>query len=118
MDSMTNLAIYAVISRLLAALLLAAGSLKAHELITTEPTNGPRWLLASVAVVELLFGLWLLVGLYPRWSRIVALGGFVGFLNVALLQALDGKPSCGCYGRVPVQPWIAVLVDSLAVGML
>src|SRR5262245_25035249 len=108
---------YSLVSRLLAALLLVAGGLKVHDLFAAGP-GGARWLNAGVAAFELLFGLWLFFGLFPRWSRILALGCFVGFLDVALSQTLEGQRSCGCFGKVPVWPWVAAGIDLAAAILL
>lgn len=101
---------YPIISRLAAIALLTAGGLKTHELLTVIE---PPWTILCLTAFELLFGSWLLVGLYPRWSRLIAVGCFAVFLNVALLGALEGRASCGCFGKAEVRPWVAVGLDAL-----
>jgi uncharacterized membrane protein YphA (DoxX/SURF4 family) len=110
--------LYSIFSRLIAAVLLTAGILKAHELLTTVSLSTGKWPTVAVAAFELLFGVWLLLGLYPRWSRIVTLGSFVVFLHVALARAMENRESCGCFGQVSVRPWVAVALDGLAIAAL
>ncbi len=109
---------YAIISRVAAVVLLCAGVLKAQEYLSS-PGVDPQWTVLGQTAGELLLGLWLLVGLHPRWSRIIALVCFVVFLNVALAGAVRGQASCGCFGKLSVRPWSAVGLDALlVVGLL
>lgn len=105
---------YSIVSRVAAVVLLIAGGLKAREFLT-PPALDQQWTALGQTALELLFGAWLLVGLYPRWSRILALAGFAVFLNVALAGAVQGQPSCGCFGKVSVRPWSAAGLDALLV---
>ena len=109
---------YSIVSRVAAVVLLIAGGLKAQEFLSS-PGVVPQWTVLGQTAGELLLGFWLLVGLYPRWSRLVALVCFVVFLNVALAGAVQGQTSCGCFGKVSVRPWSAVGLDALlVVGLL
>jgi len=62
----------------LGLLLLIAAALKGHQLATEPvPETGlltSRWFLIGVVEFELFFGLWLLSGLYPKWTWRAALG--------------------------------------------
>src|SRR6516162_2660636 len=57
--------------------LLAAAFLKTHALATDSVLGirfwNSRWFLIGLVLVECGYGLWLLFGLYPRWSRVGAL---------------------------------------------
>ncbi len=109
---------YSIISRVAAVVLICAGGLKAQEFLSS-PGVDPQWTVLAQTAGELLFGFWLLVGLYPRWSRIIALVCFVVFLHVALAGAVQGQTSFGCFGKVSVRPWSAVGLDALlVVGLL
>jgi hypothetical protein len=106
---------YAVISRVLAVVLIVASALKFHAAIVSSQADTYALLIPSL---EALFGVWLLLGAYPRFSRCLALGCFVGFLNVATFYALQGAPSCGCFGSVPSTPAIAIVIDVIALVAL
>ena len=103
--------LYPIISRLTGILLLVAGGLKAQETYQAQGTGDVGWQPALFAA-ELLFGTWLLVGLLPRWTRLLALGTFGVFLHVAFSRALEGQASCNCLGKVSLQPWVAVAIDT------
>lgn len=103
--------LYPIVSRLAGILLLVSGSLKVQELVSKPLLVPPSWGSTALAGFELLFGAWLLIVLYPRWSRLIALACFIGFFNIALIAAIKGLPSCGCFGAIPVRPWIAVALD-------
>lgn len=106
----------------LGLVLLVAAGLKAHQL-ATEPIlgrgilNSPLFLIGLVEF-ELLLGVWLLFGLYPRYTRLAAVGVFAVFACVSLLQALRGQPTCGCFGKVAIDPWYTFAFDSVAVVCL
>ena len=113
---------YDVIRIALGLLLLVAAGLKGHQL-ATEPVAETglltsRWFLIAAVEFELVFGLWLLLGLYPRRTWQVALLCFGGFACVSLSKALSGDSSCGCFGKVPVNPWYTLLLDLAAVAAL
>ena len=103
----------------LGVLLLTAATLKGYQL-TTEPLLGEgilhwRPLLIGVVEFELFLGLWLLSGAYSRalwWTTLVC---FIGFLQITLYRALTGEASCGCFGKVAVNPWYTLVLDLVIV---
>jgi hypothetical protein len=106
----------------LGVLLLVAAGLKGYQL-ATEPVLGDGilnspWLLIGVVEFEIFFGLWLIAGLYPKWTWVAACGCFTLFAGVSLFKALSGAASCGCFGRMQVNPWYTVALDALAVATL
>ena len=117
-----TLAAYDVVRIVLGLVLLTAAALKGHQL-ATEPVAETslftsRWFLIGVVEFELFFGLWLLAGLYPRSTWTTALLCFGGFACVSLYKALSGEATCGCFGKVPVNPWYTFTLDALAVAAL
>jgi hypothetical protein len=113
---------YDVVRVALGLLLLTAAALKGHQL-ATDPIRGRGilesfWFLTAVIEFELLFGLWLLFGLYARHTRFAAVGVFAVFACVSLLQALRGQPTCGCFGKLSIDPWYTCAIDSAAVVCL
>jgi len=110
---------YDALRVVLGAILLAAAALKAHQL-ATEPVIAPgllnsRWFLISVVEFELLFGLWLLSGLYARPTWYAATGCFVLLAGVSVYKALSGDETCGCFGNVKTHPWWATALDAALV---
>jgi hypothetical protein len=113
---------YDAVRIVLAIVLLAAAGLKAHQL-ATEPVVGSgllhsRPLLIAAVEFELFFGLWLLAGIWPGRTWLAALGCFILFACVAFWKALSGEASCGCFGRVPVNPWYTFVLDTFFVVAL
>jgi hypothetical protein len=116
---LTNVGFH-VVRVVLGLFLLVAAGLKTHGLALdpVDPDSffaSPRLILATVEI-EVLLSLWLLSGWSPRAAWVAALG-FFGILScVSLYSALIGQESCGCFGRVPVNPWFTFGLDVLAVS--
>jgi thiol-disulfide isomerase/thioredoxin len=113
---------YIAVRTILAAILIGAAVLKGYQL-ATEPVLGSgllssRVFLIAVVEFEWLFGVWLLTGMYPKWTWRVALGCFGLFACVSLYKGLSGDASCGCFGRVTVSPWWTLTMDLAAVAAL
>lgn len=74
----------------------------------------------SLAVVEfeLFFAFWLVSGVYPRATWVLAVVCFVTFASYSLWRATSGAASCGCFGRIEVNPWHTFAFDVLVVGAL
>ncbi len=107
----------------LGLLLLTAAALKAHALATGPvPASGllgSRAFQVAAVEIEVALGLWLVLCVWPRAAWAAALVGFAGFAGIALHRALSGESSCGCFGRIEVNPWHMVLLDTCAVfGLL
>jgi hypothetical protein len=99
---------YMAVRTILAAILIGAAMLKGYQL-ATEPVLGSGFLSSRVFLIALvefewLFGVWLLAGMYPKWTWRVALGCFGLFACVSLYKGLSGDASCGCFGQVVVSP--------------
>jgi len=110
---MANL--YKVIRVAVGAFLLASAGLKAHGLATDPLAQDsllvtPRVLITTIEL-EVILGLWLLSGWAARASRTAALTFFALLAVASLYLALDGQPSCGCFGRVAVSPWWTLALD-------
>ena len=107
---------------LLGVVLVAAGLLKGYDLSSRSVAwHGfffPRGLLIGLVEAELVFGLWLLTGLYPKPTRWIATSCFTVFSAVTLMQALGGETTCGCFGQVSVNPWVTFTFDAAAVFAL
>jgi hypothetical protein len=106
----------------LGGLILAAAGMKAYALALDPLVQdwflaSPRLLIAAIEV-EMLLGLWLLSGWSVRAGWVAALGFFAVMTGVSLDLATTGQTSCGCFGQVPVSPWLTFAVDLAAVGAL
>ena len=106
----------------LGLLLLIAASLKGYQL-ATEPSLQKglltsRWFLIVTVEGEVGLGLWLLSGLYRRLAWAAALICFSGFAAVTLYEALTGQASCGCFGKVEVNPWYTFALDLAVIAAL
>jgi hypothetical protein len=109
----------AIVPLVVAVILLTAAVFKTHQL-TTEPLLRPgllqsRWFLLAVIEYECLLAFWLISGLFPRTAWWASLGTFSLFAVVAVGKLVSGELSCGCFGRVPTSPWIALGIDVGAV---
>jgi len=112
---------------ILGLILLLAAGLKAHQLATDPlvtlaprpsalaplpaslaPLLHSRPCLIGVVECELLFGLVLLSGILPRLTWALSLLCFGGFALISLYKGISGDATCGCFGRVPVNPWLHV----------
>lgn len=98
---------------LFGSLLAAAGLLKGYGIVTDGFSGGGVRL--ALADLEILFGAWLVLGLYPRLTRLLSLGLFTALFLVSLRQALSGEASCGCFGKLPVRPLYTLVLDAAAV---
>jgi len=106
----------------LGLVLLVAAGLKGHELALDPLTEdsflaSPPLQIAAIEV-EILLGLWLLSGLARRAAWVAALGFFGVMAGVSLYMALAGQTSCGCFGRLTVNPWLTFAFDGAAVAAL
>lgn len=113
---------YTCLRILLATVLLTAAALKATQLVgnplpeTSLLTS--RWFVVVVVEGELALGMLLLSGLYvlPVWG--ITLACFSSFVVVALYKGLSGETSCGCFGRVAINPWYMAACDLAAVAAM
>jgi hypothetical protein len=105
------------ILKVLGILLLAAAVLKGHELLTTPMANTDIWsnryFLIFQVEFELALSIWLLSGLFRRAAWLVVLGCFTLFCCVTLYKGLTGAASCGCFGKVHVNPWVTLFAIDL-----
>ncbi|MFW5882665.1 MAG: MauE/DoxX family redox-associated membrane protein [Planctomycetota bacterium] len=104
-----------IVAILTGLLLLAAAGMKAHQLLT-HPVIMEIWLdwrpfQIAWLNVEILLGLALVTGLWPRLSWGVAVLSFTAFTGVTVWKAAIGAESCGCFGVVTVDPRITLVMD-------
>ncbi len=101
---------YLRLSRCLGLLLVGAAVLKLQQ-----PSQA-FWI--GVIVAELLLGIWLIVGLYAKAARRLALACFSLFFAVSLFKVFRGDASCNCFGHVSVPPWLTAALDASILAAL
>jgi len=124
----TGLVLYQRIARspavpvLIGAVLFAAAMLKGQRAATEDIFAGSILLSRGFIVANVLFelglGLWLVAGFYERLTRWLGVVTFVGFFEVSLYLHLLDAPTCGCFGRISVLPWQAMVIDLAGIGLL
>lgn len=104
-------------------LLIDASVLKAVEVLT-EPASaifspfGMTVLPLQIAA-ELGLGWLVLVGVYWRFTRWLAVVLFGGFTAYSFYLATSGAASCGCFGPIHVHPWWTCGLDlAVLLGLL
>lgn len=65
--------------------------------------------------LELGLGIWLVSGLFRKAAWMIAVLAFGLFIVVTLQKGLVGADSCGCFGRVKVNPWITFSVIDIPI---
>lgn len=100
--------------------LLLLGSAGAKTLDSTTPSLifPAQWLVGAIIGLELLVGGWLASALWSAWSRLAALGVFIGFAVFNWNQVRVGRVSCACFGSYPLSPWVALTIDLIVIGFL
>jgi thiol-disulfide isomerase/thioredoxin len=93
--------------------LIVASVLKIHQLLTEPIVSKGFWeswefFLIQIPL-ELGLGIWLVCGLFRKAAWMLAVLAFGLFIVVTLQKGLIGAESCGCFGRVKVNPWITLL---------
>src|SRR5262249_30682715 len=114
--------VYKVIRLSVGAFLLKAAGLKTHGLVTDPLAQDsllvtPRVLIATIEI-EIVLGLRLLSGRAARASRVAAVTFFGLLAAASLYLAIDGQPSCGCFGRVSVRPRWTFGLDAAVIAAL
>lgn len=107
-----------IVLRSLGVLLWVAAGLKGYGL-AVEPVSaqGPfaaAWVQATLIWLELLLGLWLLFGVAVAWAWLTAVATFLCFGAISLYQTWIGQASCGCFGKLSVNPWYTLGLDVVA----
>ena len=102
---------------------MVAGILKLHEYLTVSPfapSTGiipHRWLFA-VAIFELVLALHLLLQDANPWPWIFGVLLFGVFTAFNIVMIVRGQPTCECFGRFSMSPWVGVGIDGLSLASL
>jgi thiol-disulfide isomerase/thioredoxin len=103
-------------------LLIGASALKAQQMLT-EPIVSKglweSWGFFLVAVpLEMALGIWLVSGLFRKAAWLMGVLSFGFFVGVTAYKAATGELSCGCFGRIHVNPWITLLTIDVPLFLL
>lgn len=106
-------------------LLIVASVLKMHEMLTVyipswnEKGIWESWEFLLVQIpAEFALGVWMVSGLFRKAGWLVGTLAYVFFIGVTLFKAISGVESCGCFGRVEVDPWITLFAIDLPLAVL
>jgi len=106
----------------LGLLLIATAGLKLYGIGVSATAQvgwfAQPWVQLAAAEWELVLGLWLLSGSFPKVSWLAAVSTFLTFAGVSAYLGFNGVASCGCLGAVQASPWWAFAVDAMALAML
>lgn len=106
----------------LGGLLLLAAALKMYGLavapvgragIFSEP-----WVQIVILEWEITLGVWLLTGRYRSAAWLATIATFVVFACINFWQGWLGQGSCGCFGKIHVNPWLTLGIDAGALVSL
>ena len=104
------------------ALLAVAAGLKAYDVAFSLAGSAElfhnRWLLLCVVEIEVLLALLLFSGLWVRRVWLSSLGCFALFAGVSALKVWNGDVSCGCFGRIQVDPRYTLALDLIVLAAL
>lgn len=98
--------------------LLTAALLKSHHL-ATNPLAGQAWhdsfwFQLGLVQFEIFLGCWLILGLWPKASAMVATLCFVIFALFSAARSMAGEEACGCFGNFTFSPFLSSAVSTLA----
>ncbi len=110
------------VMRGLGGLLLLAAGLKMYGL-AVEPIGragffSQPWVQTGLVEWEIFLGLWLIWGQYRAGVWLVATATFLVFACFNFWQGWIGQGSCGCFGRIHINPWATFGMDVTVLGFL
>jgi hypothetical protein len=120
--SAASCAVNRLVRVLIGLVLLSAAALKTYQ-FATHPAPGvdlftSRWFIMGAVELELVLGFLLVTHMHPRLTQRLTLLCFTVFAFIASYKAFSGQPSCGCFGRLDVSPWYALIFDLLTIVAL
>lgn len=94
----------------IAGLFLFSAGMKAWQ-TGMEPAVVFPWFSIFSVEYEFLLALALLLGILPKWTRLLTLLTFVVFFTVTIRLIAQSADSCGCFGKLHVAPEITAVLD-------
>jgi hypothetical protein len=109
------------------SLLIVAAILKFHEMLTvcipswTDNKYGfwesYEFFLVQIPL-EFALGVWMVSGLFRKAAWIAGTLGYFGFILVTIFKIVTGAESCGCFGRIEVDPKITLFAIDIPIFLL
>ncbi|MGC9259437.1 MAG: MauE/DoxX family redox-associated membrane protein [Phycisphaerae bacterium] len=93
-------------------LLIVAGALSGYNLLRGAVTSHYFFHTAAV-LLELAAGVWFISGKGIYYALRAGILLFLVFISVAAFRGWEGRTDCGCFGPVPMNPWITTTLDGL-----
>jgi hypothetical protein len=97
------------------SLLIVAAVLKLSARVFEPVQRMGLFSLQSIQVgivnLEIILALWIWSRLYSSLSWLTTFTVFACFAGVSGYQGWLGESSCGCFGKLPVHPWVALGLD-------
>ena len=110
------------ILRIPGTLLLLAAGLKVQGLGVDPVSRMGFFSTAEAQLVvigcEVFLGVWLWLAKSPLGSWLTSLVTFAAFAGVSFYQGWVGQTSCGCFGRLTINPWYTFGADLLVLALL
>ena len=91
--------------------LIIAGVLKGYDLLRGAVTKNYFFHTTEV-LMELAAGIWFISSVAGYYALRAGALLFTVFLAVSLHRAWQGQVNCGCFGPVPMNPWITATMDA------
>ncbi len=122
MELKTKLMINRLVMAIAAAILLFAAITK-YSMIMTEPIlSRGFWESRDFFIIHIFLttglGIWLVCGLFRKAAWLLALMAFTVFIGDTLYRGIIGEVSCGCFGRVVVDPWLTLFAINVPMVVL
>ncbi len=112
---------HALMRLLIGCVLLFSAASKASLLLTSKAdgwTAPASILTTALILIELTIAVWVICRPLSPALWLVTVGFFTVLLVVSARMAFSGFKNCGCFGRIPISPWIVSGFDLVIVLML
>ncbi|MFO0841939.1 MAG: hypothetical protein U0797_05990 [Gemmataceae bacterium] len=107
-----------ILYRLTGVLLLVAGWQRLKSGFVSNSPLLPATAEPFLFCVEVLLGSCLLMRWAPGATWLSGLAVYGAFAAASLITGVQGHGSCGCFGRLPVNPWLTFSVDVGAIFVI